>query len=141
MGNLISSFMILKRSWATILGFENDENRRRQSKNKIKNRKKQQNITKTVKEEATTPASYRYPTMTKTLGDFKLHVRGGEFTKSQIIVIQGLKKTGKTTFLRMLVCIYSFLVVSNCLFLRIIMHLHHTFVFLMIRLVICAPML
>lgn len=55
-----------------------------------------------MKEEATTPASYRYPTKTKTLGDFKLHVRGGEFTKSQIIVIQGLKKTGKTTFLRML---------------------------------------
>jgi translation initiation factor RLI1 len=99
--------MILKRSWATILGFENDENRRRQSKNKRKNRKKQQNITKTVKEEATTPASYRYPTMTKTLGDFKLHVRGGEFTKSQIIVIQGLKKTGKTTFLRMYIFFFS----------------------------------
>ncbi|KAG8363537.1 hypothetical protein BUALT_Bualt19G0032700 [Buddleja alternifolia] len=47
-------------------------------------------------------ARYRYPTMSKTLGDFKLQVVEGEFTESQIIVMLGENGTGKSTFIRML---------------------------------------
>ncbi|KAL6774006.1 RLI1 [Auxenochlorella protothecoides x Auxenochlorella symbiontica] len=46
--------------------------------------------------------SYKYPTMTKTQGNFKLHVEAGEFTDSEIIVMLGENGTGKTTFIRML---------------------------------------
>lgn len=42
--------------------------------------------------------------MTKTQGNFKLKVAEGEFTDSQIIVMLGENGTGKTTFIRMLVC-------------------------------------
>eukprot|EP00833_Pecoramyces_ruminatium_P012948 jgi/Orpsp1_1/1186980/evm.model.d7180000054608.1 len=45
---------------------------------------------------------YKYPTMTKTLGNFKLEIEGGEFTDSEIIVLLGQNGTGKTTFIRML---------------------------------------
>jgi len=45
---------------------------------------------------------YKYPTMTKTLGNFKLDIEGGEFTDSEIIVLLGQNGTGKTTFIRML---------------------------------------
>jgi ATP-binding cassette subfamily E protein 1 len=52
---------------------------------------------------------YTYPTMTKTLipkkksrKRFKLHVVGGGFTDSEIIVMLGENGTGKTTFIRML---------------------------------------
>ncbi|XP_057447575.1 ABC transporter E family member 2-like [Lotus japonicus] len=61
----------------------------------------QHNIT-IVQEEEQAPAVYKYPRMTKTVGDFTLYVNDGEFTKSEIIVIQGLKGTGKTTLIRML---------------------------------------
>ncbi|KAL3617417.1 ABC transporter E member 2 [Castilleja foliolosa] len=47
-------------------------------------------------------ARYKYPTMTKTQGNFKLKVVGGEFTDSQIVVMLGENGTGKTTFIRML---------------------------------------
>eukprot|EP00698_Gefionella_okellyi_P004272 TRINITY_DN13961_c0_g1_i1.p1 TRINITY_DN13961_c0_g1~~TRINITY_DN13961_c0_g1_i1.p1 ORF type:complete len:604 (-),score=165.39 TRINITY_DN13961_c0_g1_i1:66-1877(-) len=47
-------------------------------------------------------ARYSYPEMTKTQGDFKLHVQAGEFTDSEIIVMLGENGTGKTTFIRML---------------------------------------
>ncbi|ESQ37161.1 hypothetical protein EUTSA_v10002453mg [Eutrema salsugineum] len=47
-------------------------------------------------------ARYKYPNMSKTIGDFKLEVMGGEFTDSQIIVMLGENATGKTTFIRML---------------------------------------
>ncbi|XVF73209.1 hypothetical protein PTKIN_Ptkin12aG0182800 [Pterospermum kingtungense] len=53
-------------------------------------------------EEIKTYARYRYPTMTKTHGNFKLKVIEGEFTDSQIIVMLGENGTGKTTFIRML---------------------------------------
>ncbi|KAI7751835.1 hypothetical protein M8C21_022787 [Ambrosia artemisiifolia] len=53
-------------------------------------------------EEVETYARYRYPTMTKTQGGFKLKVAEGEFTDSQIIVMLGENGTGKTTFIRML---------------------------------------
>lgn len=46
--------------------------------------------------------SYRYPAMTKTQGNFKLHIEAGEFTDSEIIVMLGENGTGKTTFIRML---------------------------------------
>lgn len=45
---------------------------------------------------------YKYPDMTKTLGDFKLTVQKGEFTDSEIIVMLGQNGTGKTTFIKML---------------------------------------
>ncbi|OLY83750.1 ABC transporter E family member 2 [Smittium mucronatum] len=45
---------------------------------------------------------YSYSSMTKTLGDFKLNVEGGEFTDSEIIVLLGENGTGKTTLIRML---------------------------------------
>ncbi|KAF2577369.1 hypothetical protein F2Q68_00002929 [Brassica cretica] len=47
-------------------------------------------------------ARYKYPNMSKKLGDFKLDVMEGEFTDSQIIVMLGENGTGKTTFIRML---------------------------------------
>jgi len=45
---------------------------------------------------------YKYPAMTKTLGDFKLNVEAGQFTDSEIIVMLGENGTGKTTFIRLL---------------------------------------
>lgn len=45
---------------------------------------------------------YSYPTMTKTLGSFKLQVEAGSFTDSEIVVMLGENGTGKTTFIRML---------------------------------------
>lgn len=45
---------------------------------------------------------YSYPSMTKTLGGFKLSVQGGSFTDSEIIVMLGENGTGKTTFVRLL---------------------------------------
>ncbi|KAF1861785.1 hypothetical protein Lal_00026226 [Lupinus albus] len=53
-------------------------------------------------EEAQSYARYKYPTMTKTQGNFKLRVVEGEFTDSQIVVMLGENGTGKTTFIRML---------------------------------------
>ncbi|KHN05542.1 ABC transporter E family member 2 [Glycine soja] len=53
-------------------------------------------------EEAQTYARYKYPTMSKTQGNFRLRVAEGEFTDSQIIVMLGENGTGKTTFIRML---------------------------------------
>jgi ATP-binding cassette subfamily E protein 1 len=51
-------------------------------------------------------SQYSYPTMTKTQSKddskFILHVEGGEFTDSEIIVLLGENGTGKTTFVRML---------------------------------------
>ncbi|EEC67005.1 hypothetical protein OsI_33716 [Oryza sativa Indica Group] len=45
---------------------------------------------------------YKYPTMSKTIGNFKLTVMEGEFTDSQIVVMLGENGTGKTTFIKML---------------------------------------
>ncbi|SAM03771.1 hypothetical protein [Absidia glauca] len=46
--------------------------------------------------------NYTYPAMTKTMGDFKLDVKAGEFTDSEIVVMLGQNGTGKTTFIRLL---------------------------------------
>jgi ABC-type siderophore export system fused ATPase/permease subunit len=54
-------------------------------------------------EEIETYQRYKYPTMSKTQGNFKLTVVEGEFTDSQIVVMLGENGTGKTTFIRMLV--------------------------------------
>jgi len=51
--------------------------------------------------------------MTKTQGNFKLRVVEGEFTDSQIIVMLGENGTGKTTFIRMLVFFWSYLVLNE----------------------------
>lgn len=45
---------------------------------------------------------YKYPNMTKTLGDFNLNIEAGSFTDSEIVVMLGENGTGKTTFIRML---------------------------------------
>jgi len=60
-----------------------------------------------VEELASKPTSrYKYPHMTKRLGtkksSFKLTVKAGEFSDSQIVVMLGENGTGKTTFIRML---------------------------------------
>jgi ATP-binding cassette subfamily E protein 1 len=45
---------------------------------------------------------FQYPDMTKAMGKFSLHVHGGQFTDSEIIVMLGENGTGKTTMVRML---------------------------------------
>uniref|UniRef100_A0A3P9MMT6 ATP-binding cassette sub-family E member 1 n=1 Tax=Oryzias latipes TaxID=8090 RepID=A0A3P9MMT6_ORYLA len=45
---------------------------------------------------------YQYPDMVKTMGEFTLAIKGGEFTDSEIMVMLGENGTGKTTFIRML---------------------------------------
>jgi len=45
---------------------------------------------------------YKYPTMTKTLGEFKLTVEGGGFSNCEIIVLLGENGTGKSTLVTML---------------------------------------
>jgi len=45
---------------------------------------------------------YEYPSMTKTMGNFKLSVDKGQFSDSEILVLLGENGTGKTTFIRML---------------------------------------
>ncbi|CAE5967139.1 unnamed protein product [Arabidopsis arenosa] len=55
-------------------------------------------------------ARYKYPNMSKTLGNFKLEVMQGEFTDSQIIVMLGENGTGETTFIRMLAKKTAFIV-------------------------------
>lgn len=57
---------------------------------------------------------HRYPTMSKTLGNFKLHVVEGEFTDSQIIVMLGENGTGKSTFIRMLVSLLALAYLTQC---------------------------
>jgi len=43
-----------------------------------------------------------YPGMKKTMGNFKLEIRAGKFSDSEILVLLGENGTGKTTFIRML---------------------------------------
>jgi ATP-binding cassette subfamily E protein 1 len=57
-----------------------------------------------TKEEMQSYARYKYPNMKKSQGSFTLNVEEGEFTDSQIVVMLGENGTGKTTFIRMLVC-------------------------------------
>jgi ATP-binding cassette subfamily E protein 1 len=45
---------------------------------------------------------YKYPSMSKDLGEFHLEIEAGEFTDSEILVMLGENGTGKTTFIRML---------------------------------------
>ncbi|XP_042043810.1 ABC transporter E family member 2-like isoform X2 [Salvia splendens] len=59
------------------------------------------NVAETPPEESETCARHKYPSMTKTLGNFMLKVVEGEYTDSQIIVLLGENGTGKSTFLQM----------------------------------------
>lgn len=45
---------------------------------------------------------FTYPTMTKTLGPFKLSVQGGQFKPSEVIMMLGQNGTGKTTLIKLL---------------------------------------
>ncbi|XP_026472140.1 ATP-binding cassette sub-family E member 1 [Ctenocephalides felis] len=45
---------------------------------------------------------YVYPAMSKTMGDFHLEIKQGQFSDSEILVLLGENGTGKTTFIRML---------------------------------------
>lgn len=47
-------------------------------------------------------ADFEYPEMTKTQGDFKLHLDAGDYSDSEIIVMMGENGTGKTTLCRLL---------------------------------------
>ncbi|KAN0038188.1 hypothetical protein ACTA71_000360 [Dictyostelium dimigraforme] len=53
-------------------------------------------------EEIKKHCNYKYPNMTKTMGTFKLEIKAGQFTDSEIIVMLGQNGTGKTTFIKML---------------------------------------
>lgn len=55
-------------------------------------------------DDVSTPKSrkFSYPTMTKTMGGFKLNVHAGKFTDSEIIVMLGENGTGKTTLVKLL---------------------------------------
>ncbi|XP_065201954.1 protein Pixie [Planococcus citri] len=55
-----------------------------------------------TEEEVKRMTHYEYPSMTKTLADFKLTVRKGQFTDSEILVLLGENGTGKTTFIKLL---------------------------------------
>jgi ATP-binding cassette subfamily E protein 1 len=46
--------------------------------------------------------AFKYPSMEKNLGNFRLRIDSGEFTDSEIIVMMGENGTGKTTFCRLL---------------------------------------
>jgi len=47
-------------------------------------------------------STYKYPSMTKSLGEFKLHVEEGGFTNCEIVVLLGENGTGKTTLVSLL---------------------------------------
>lgn len=55
-----------------------------------------------TEEEVKRMTHYEYPEMTKTLGNFSLKVRTGQFTDSEILVLLGENGTGKTTFIKLL---------------------------------------
>jgi len=55
-----------------------------------------------TEEEVKRMTHYEYPEMTKTLGNFFLSVRTGQFTDSEILVLLGENGTGKTTFIKLL---------------------------------------
>ena len=45
---------------------------------------------------------YEYPSLTKTLGPFKLSVEAGSFKPSEIVMMLGQNGTGKTTLIKIL---------------------------------------
>jgi ATP-binding cassette subfamily E protein 1 len=55
-----------------------------------------------TEEEIKRMSRYEYPNMVKTMGSFRLEVKAGQFTDSEILVLLGENGTGKTTFIRML---------------------------------------
>lgn len=60
-------------------------------------------IAESAEEEVTErTALFRYPSMSKKLGNFELSIDAGDFSDSEIIVFLGENGTGKTTFVKML---------------------------------------
>ncbi|CAF1564190.1 unnamed protein product, partial [Rotaria sordida] len=59
-------------------------------------------VERVSKEEVRRLSTYYYPAMKKNLGSFDLSVDAGLFTGSEIIVLLGENRTGKTTLIRML---------------------------------------
>ena len=51
---------------------------------------------------ATEHKTFKYPKLSKTMGDFRLDVEAGSFSGSEILVMLGENGTGKTTFIRMI---------------------------------------
>ena len=46
--------------------------------------------------------NYHYPSMVKTLGQFKINIEEGMFNASEIVVMLGQNGTGKTTMIKIL---------------------------------------
>jgi len=61
-----------------------------------------QNVQDQVDTSRESQHEHTYPSMSKTMGTFKLAVEAGSFGNSQIVVMLGQNGTGKTTFIRML---------------------------------------
>ncbi len=61
-----------------------------------------ENVQNRDEQEAKRHMTVNYPDMTKMMGDFKLAVKAGGFSESEIIVMLGENGTGKTTFIKML---------------------------------------
>lgn len=59
-------------------------------------------VSESATEEVKRMTQYQYPNMAVTLDRFKLSVKAGQFTDSEIIVLLGENGTGKTTFIRVL---------------------------------------
>ncbi|PRP80538.1 ABC transporter E family member 2-like [Planoprotostelium fungivorum] len=55
-----------------------------------------------TEEEVKRHCNFNYPDMSRTIEGFKLTIKAGNFTDSEILVMLGENGTGKTTFIRML---------------------------------------
>ena len=80
----------------------NDDEDEAPKKKKKKDDEDEEEKTAEEKKKEKKRIDYHYPSMTKTLGPFKLAVTGGSFSMSETIVMLGQNGTGKTTMIKML---------------------------------------